>query len=908
MAEISDLNLPFRGNTRGDDVFFSTDENDELVAKEKATKEKFLESITIEIDGQKITVPKAVPETDFLGNPVLDWDGLPKPRATTIFDAAKLMVEQGLWAAGEVEKRIPILCHQEHLDPVAVCRMCSVHVQKYSKRAQRNVPAPVLVPACHHEVQVDMIVTTRGGGGPLAGDAANKYAGDVAKSTRVLAELLLVDHFHPDTSRDARCRNELTEVAGQLGINPYVLPRRLKPNQRSRNEPEGLHPKSRRRIELPMAAPGTTTATRSITDIAIDDPQSATNSIAGVTSMANLDLRATTAIKNDNFWYSSPTVSVNHDRCILCDRCVRSCSDVKPFKVIGHTGKGYRTRISFDLDEIMDESNCVQCGECMNSCPTGALTLNRRILPKLVREELHLTDLTDPKVQEQIRYLGNPDNPLPEGHGFLTAAEVFAIEAVYLDKKGQKRSFKPFANVPRSYLVWNEGAVRERHFKKGEVLCVQGEYGSTAYILKSGKFEIWEREEVKTEEADGWLKWLTGRKAPAAQKGYGERRVTLGPEVTILGELGCMNHQARTTTIIAGEDSVCYELTRNMLDMVQRSKAGREVLDLIYTRNAVRTCLSKNRLFKGLDFATTNGIVSLLIANPQAPNDTATLARVEPGNSILAEGADSGSFYMLRLGTVKITRRADGGEVILANLSGNNYDYFGEYTLLEGGVRTASVVALDPVEAVAISSTLFKLMCAMYPAIEERLREGIKSLAAVPKRPGGVKNEFLSDYLNQGLYQGQNLFVLDLHSCTRCDECTRACADSHGDGFSRLLREGMRFGQYLVAASCRSCHKPYCMDGCPVDAIHRSGTDLQIKIDSHCITCGLCEKNCPYGAIQIPRKDEFPGRAVNCDKCQDLVPKGADPFCVAACPHGAAIRIKGPDLLARVRADALARV
>ena len=79
--------------------------------------------------------------------------------------------------------------------------------------------------------------------------------------------------------------------------------------------------------------------------------------------------------------YSSRSIQVDHDRCILCDRCVRACSEVKPFKVIGHTGKGYGTRISFDLDQLMNESSCVQCGECMTSCPTGALTLNRRVNP-----------------------------------------------------------------------------------------------------------------------------------------------------------------------------------------------------------------------------------------------------------------------------------------------------------------------------------------------------------------------------------------------------------------------------------------------------------------------------------------------------------------------------------------------
>jgi Fe-S-cluster-containing hydrogenase component 2 len=168
----------------------------------------------------------------------------------------------------------------------------------------------------------------------------------------------------------------------------------------------------------------------------------------------------------------------------------------------------------------------------------------------------------------------------------------------------------------------------------------------------------------------------------------------------------------------------------------------------------------------------------------------------------------------------------------------------------------------------------------------------------------------LRDYVRQGLYQGQKLLVLDLKSCTRCDECTRACADSH-DGNARLLREGLRFGDFLVATSCRSCHKPYCMEGCPVDAIHRRGNHLEVVIENHCIGCGLCERNCPYGAIHMvprgtPNLDAaaYPEgnpnvtaarRAVNCDLCN-----GDEPYCVQSCPHEAAYRKSGPALLEEV--------
>ena len=71
---------------------------------------------------------------------------------------------------------------------------------------------------------------------------------------------------------------------------------------------------------------------------------------------------------------SNPVIAVNHDACILCDRCVRACDDIQGNDVIGRSGKGYATRIAFDLNDPMGESSCVTCGECVAACPTGALT------------------------------------------------------------------------------------------------------------------------------------------------------------------------------------------------------------------------------------------------------------------------------------------------------------------------------------------------------------------------------------------------------------------------------------------------------------------------------------------------------------------------------------------------------
>jgi predicted molibdopterin-dependent oxidoreductase YjgC len=71
---------------------------------------------------------------------------------------------------------------------------------------------------------------------------------------------------------------------------------------------------------------------------------------------------------------SSHVIAVDHQACILCDRCIRACDELQNNDVIGRTSRGYTARIGFDLNNPMGESTCVSCGECMAVCPTGALT------------------------------------------------------------------------------------------------------------------------------------------------------------------------------------------------------------------------------------------------------------------------------------------------------------------------------------------------------------------------------------------------------------------------------------------------------------------------------------------------------------------------------------------------------
>ena len=65
--------------------------------------------------------------------------------------------------------------------------------------------------------------------------------------------------------------------------------------------------------------------------------------------------------------------TVDHNRCILCTRCVRVCGEIEGAHVWDVMGRGIDSMVITDLHENWGESTCTRCGKCVQVCPTGAL-------------------------------------------------------------------------------------------------------------------------------------------------------------------------------------------------------------------------------------------------------------------------------------------------------------------------------------------------------------------------------------------------------------------------------------------------------------------------------------------------------------------------------------------------------
>jgi CRP-like cAMP-binding protein/thioredoxin reductase/ferredoxin-like protein FixX len=368
------------------------------------------------------------------------------------------------------------------------------------------------------------------------------------------------------------------------------------------------------------------------------------------------------------------------------------------------------------------------------------------------------------------------------------------------------------------------------------------------------------------------------------------------------GEMGLISGRRRTATVVARTACLLLEVPRNTMIRLQRSVPEvKRVIDEVAIVRQIRTYLAPR-----VDEALLDQVVK-----------QSTIVSCKQNDVLIEEGATDDAVYLIRTGSVTVSRKLNGKDTVMSYIPAGNY--VGEMAMLTRAPRNATVRASVATEAIKIDSASFRALLEQQPDLKHQVESSLadrlmdRARREVRQETGGLV-QFL---MEQGLGEATDVLLIDESLCVRCDNCEKACADTH-HGVSRLNREaGPTFATMHVPTSCRHCEHPHCMKDCPPDAIHRAQTG-EVYITEACIGCGNCERNCPYGVIQmaaIPEKkpslfswflfgkgpgpgedktDEGMARrtgakhAVKCDMCKGD-PSG--PACVRACPTGAAIRV-----------------
>ncbi|QBG34437.1 formate dehydrogenase subunit alpha [Litorilituus sediminis] len=93
---------------------------------------------------------------------------------------------------------------------------------------------------------------------------------------------------------------------------------------------------------------------------------------------------------------SHPYMRMDLSQCIDCNRCVRACDEIQGEQVLSVSGRGFDARIIKGQDVSFDESDCVSCGACAQTCPTGAIT-------DVFRQQLAKTTINESQPLDTVR-------------------------------------------------------------------------------------------------------------------------------------------------------------------------------------------------------------------------------------------------------------------------------------------------------------------------------------------------------------------------------------------------------------------------------------------------------------------------------------------------------------------------
>ena len=427
-------------------------------------------------------------------------------------------------------------------------------------------------------------------------------------------------------------------------------------------------------------------------------------------------------------------------------------------------------------------------------------------------------------------------------------------------------------------------------FRAGEVIFTRNEPGSSMFAIAEGSVV------VEVNPADPSI------------------TVPIG-QGSIFGEVGLVSGRRRGATIRAAEPTVVMELSRT---------AALKLLATAPSANrAVNRIAIERQLLQMFGSGLTPDDVAALV-------EAAEVVDVRAGQAVITEGEEDQDVYVIRRGSMIVEKTIGGHPVFLSYLPAGSY--VGEMAAIDGSRRTATVRAAIKSEVVRFPGEAFVALLERKPQLRERVladmtgRRKTNAFVESRKESFGSAVDMYSQtaqfLLDNGLGEATDVLLIDEKLCVGCDNCEKACADSH-EGLSRLDREaGRTYAHLHVPTSCRHCEHPHCMADCPPNAIKR-GPDGEVFIDDTCIGCGNCQRNCPYGVIRMdakpPKKPSLvswllfgagpgPGEApykwrkkeaekrgqelgklaIKCDMCAGIE---GGPACVRACPTGAAIRV-----------------
>ena len=516
-------------------------------------------------------------------------------------------------------------------------------------------------------------------------------------------------------------------------------------------------------------------------------------------------------------------------------------------------------------------------------------------------------------------------------------------------------NFPPGA--PIRDILKNDSRILRCH--DGEIIVRRGDYGHSAFLVLEGSVrvaidpleesllgrrepqgkgffralgQLWSnprlpevRERVKHNRSGGFAQSGEGRDTriflqdvPAILDRYKSTPLHAG---TLFGELAALGRHPRTPTVFADGECVLLEVRWQGLRDIRRWDDGvRKYIDRLYRERSLKVYLNELPEFRRLNEEDQKVVADSVLFETCGTFDwygtfkslaaKEAAERLEDEPVIAQEGHYADGLILIRTGFARLSEVIESGHRTVSYLGrGATFGFeeiahnwqFGEAVPLQKTLRAVGFVGVLRVPTAIIEKYVLPTLPKETLPPRVTPRPAARSAWRDARKGAELEIGFQEFLVDNRFINGMAAMVIDLDRCTRCDECVRACAETH-DNNPRFIRHGKRDGRYMIASACMHCIDPVCMIGCPTGTIHRDRDGGQVVInDATCIGCSTCANSCPYDnirmvPIQDPKGNLFLDQETNlpiekatkCDLCIDQM---GGPACQRACPHDALIRM-----------------
>lgn len=487
------------------------------------------------------------------------------------------------------------------------------------------------------------------------------------------------------------------------------------------------------------------------------------------------------------------------------------------------------------------------------------------------------------------------------------------------------------------------------HYRRGDIMMRQGDYGNSAYYVLSGSFRIISAPELTQRVLgihvqkphnffDNLKRIFTRSPHPeyrhvaTGQTLVGTRRSDRQMEMRayiqdvesvisayesfstsendLMGEIAALSRNPRMATVFAETEAMVIEIRwQGLRDLMRRDPKLRESVFNLYRERGLAFHLKSCSLFHHLDDteiaelakeARFESYGDLYQTNYRKGGTDIAETRLDHEPLITGEGEYVNSLAIICSGFVRESAQVNFGHRTISYLGKGQT--FGLREIFHNHRHSEKVPMQRSYRAVGFTDLLWIPVPAVERLVIPRLKKDhipepivqisdhvnfLKDIAADQALEEGLM-EFLVD---ERYHNGTAAMVINLDRCTGCDDCVRACAAAH-DNNPRFLRNGKRFGNFQVASACMHCLDPTCMIGCPTGAIHRSGERALVEINPMtCIGCSSCANNCSYNNIRmVPIRDRDGQLIMDLDTAAPMVQATKCDLCAAertgpACQH-----------------------